>query len=242
MKARWLVVVALALLVLPALAFAAPGVQTAGAQEKPDTIKLDYAYYNPSSLVAADASAGWRRTLKADGDRASSGSSAPAATRPTSTCAPTRSTSARPPARRRCWPAPTARRSRPSTSTPSRSGRRWSCRQDSPITAVEQLKGKKIAATKGTDPYFFLLRSLNAGRALRQPTSRSSTCSTPTARPPWSGATSTPGPGSTRSWPRPSSKPGSKLLYRNIDFNTYGFLNARQEFVEQYPDLRDRAC
>jgi sulfonate transport system substrate-binding protein len=28
---------------------------------------------------------------------------------------------------------------------------------------------------------------------------------------------------------------GSKLIYRNIDFNTYGFLNARSEFVEQYP-------
>jgi sulfonate transport system substrate-binding protein len=30
---------------------------------------------------------------------------------------------------------------------------------------------------------------------------------------------------------------GSKLLYRNIDFNTYGFLNAREEFVAQYPEL-----
>ena len=30
---------------------------------------------------------------------------------------------------------------------------------------------------------------------------------------------------------------GSKLLYRNIDFNTYGFLNANEEFITQYPDL-----
>ena len=30
---------------------------------------------------------------------------------------------------------------------------------------------------------------------------------------------------------------GSKLLYRNIDFNTYGFLNANEEFITQYPEL-----
>jgi sulfonate transport system substrate-binding protein len=30
---------------------------------------------------------------------------------------------------------------------------------------------------------------------------------------------------------------GSKLLYRNIDFNTYGFLNANEEFVTQFPEL-----
>jgi sulfonate transport system substrate-binding protein len=29
---------------------------------------------------------------------------------------------------------------------------------------------------------------------------------------------------------------GSKLLYRNKDFNTYGFLNAREAFLSQYPD------
>lgn len=33
-------------------------------------------------------------------------------------------------------------------------------RKDSPFTSVTDLKGKKIAATKGTDPYLFTLRSL----------------------------------------------------------------------------------
>lgn len=33
-------------------------------------------------------------------------------------------------------------------------------RKDSPIKTVADLKGKKIAATKGTDPYLFTLRSL----------------------------------------------------------------------------------
>ncbi|MFX8024214.1 aliphatic sulfonates ABC transporter substrate-binding protein, partial [Acinetobacter baumannii] len=29
---------------------------------------------------------------------------------------------------------------------------------------------------------------------------------------------------------------GSRLLYRNVAFNTYGFLNVRDEFIERYPD------
>ena len=33
-------------------------------------------------------------------------------------------------------------------------------RKDSPIRTLADLRGKKIAATKGTDPYLFLLRSL----------------------------------------------------------------------------------
>ncbi len=33
---------------------------------------------------------------------------------------------------------------------------------NSPIKSVADIKGKKIAATKGTDPYFFLLRTLDA--------------------------------------------------------------------------------
>lgn len=34
-------------------------------------------------------------------------------------------------------------------------------KKDSPIKSVKDLKGKKIAATKGTDPYIFLLRALD---------------------------------------------------------------------------------
>src|SRR5690606_5900218 len=34
-------------------------------------------------------------------------------------------------------------------------------RKDSPIQRVEDLKGKKVAATRGTDPHIFLLRALD---------------------------------------------------------------------------------
>ena len=30
---------------------------------------------------------------------------------------------------------------------------------------------------------------------------------------------------------------GSQLVYRNIDFNTYGFLNATETFLAEHPDL-----
>ena len=32
---------------------------------------------------------------------------------------------------------------------------------------------------------------------------------------------------------------GSRLLYRNIDFNSYGFLNARTEFSSAYPQYTE---
>jgi sulfonate transport system substrate-binding protein len=52
LKSRWLRASALTLLILPLFAFvAALAPQPGAAQETPDTIKLDYAYYNPSSLV-----------------------------------------------------------------------------------------------------------------------------------------------------------------------------------------------
>ena len=99
----------------------------------------------------------------------STGSSRPARTRPTRRSAPPPSTSAPRPARRRSWRARTARPSRSSTSTPSPNGRPSSSRPGSPITSVADLKGKNIAATKGTDPYFFLLQSLEeAGVALER--------------------------------------------------------------------------
>ncbi len=44
--------------------------------------------------------------------------------------------------------------------------------KDSPISSVADLKGKKVAVTKGTDPYFFLLQSL-ATAGLCPATSRS---------------------------------------------------------------------
>lgn len=106
--------------------------------------------------------------------------------------------------------------------------------KDSPIKSVADLKGKKVAATKGTDPFLFLLRSLplfglkrndieivalqhaDGKAALEQ--------------------------GRVDAWagldPLMAASEldaGSRLIYRNVGFNTYGFLNVRQDFLQNEP-------
>ncbi len=73
---------------------------------------------------------------------------------------PARSTSARPRARRRCSGASTAIRSSRSMSIPSRNGPRWSRARNRRSTPITDLKGKRVAVTRGTDPHIFLVRAL----------------------------------------------------------------------------------
>ncbi|NMR19635.1 aliphatic sulfonate ABC transporter substrate-binding protein [Cellulomonas fimi] len=107
---------------------------------------------------------------------------------------------------------------------------------DSDITDVSQLAGKSIAATKGTDPYFFLLQTLEeAGVPLDQVEVQNLQHA--------DGRTALES-GSVDAWSgldpmmaATEAAAGSKLIYRNIDFNTYGFLNATDSFLEKSPDL-----
>lgn len=106
----------------------------------------------------------------------------------------------------------------------------------SEIDTVEELKGKSVAATKGTDPYFFLLQSLaEHGLTLDDIEVQNLQHA--------DGKTALEN-GSVDAWsgldPLMASSvedTGSVLFYRNIDFNTYGFLNATEEFLETSPDL-----
>ena len=88
---------------------------------------------------------------------------------------------------------------------------------DSDITSVEDLKGASVAATKGTDPYFFLLHA--DGRAALDGGSVDA----------WAGLDPIMAAAEQES--------GDKLIYRNVDFNTYGFLNATEDFIDNHPDL-----
>ncbi len=107
---------------------------------------------------------------------------------------------------------------------------------DSPITDVSQLAGTSVAATKGTDPYFFLLQSLEeAGVPLDAVEVQNLQHA--------DGKTALEN-GSVQAWSgldplmaASEATAGSKLIYRNIDFNTYGFLNATETFLEENPDL-----
>jgi ABC-type nitrate/sulfonate/bicarbonate transport system substrate-binding protein len=73
-------------------------------------------------------------------------------------------------------------------------------RKDSPIRTLADLKGKKIAATKGTDPYLFLLRALHTA-GLRRADIEHVSLQHADGRVALEQGRSMPGPGSIRTWP-----------------------------------------
>lgn len=106
--------------------------------------------------------------------------------------------------------------------------------RDSPIQSLADLKGRKIAATKGTDPYLFLLRSLQTA-GLR----KSDIEHVPLQHADGLAALRQ---GQVDAWagldPLMASAEldsGARLLYRNVSFNTYGFLNVREDFLARRP-------
>jgi sulfonate transport system substrate-binding protein len=107
---------------------------------------------------------------------------------------------------------------------------------NSTIKSVKDLKGKNIAANAGTDPYFFLVQALDeAGLSLRDVTI--------TQLQHADGKTALEA-GTVDAWagldPLLSASvvnAGSKIIYDNPDFNSYGFLNATEGFLAKSPDI-----
>ena len=106
---------------------------------------------------------------------------------------------------------------------------------DSDIRSVQDLRGRRIAATKGTDPYFFLLQALNeAGVALDEVTVENLQHADG-----WGALQN----GSVDAWAgldpimAGAEEEGARLLYRNLGFNSYGFLNATESFIRDQPEL-----
>ncbi|MBG6084972.1 aliphatic sulfonate ABC transporter substrate-binding protein [Zhihengliuella flava] len=107
--------------------------------------------------------------------------------------------------------------------------------EGSDIASVEDLRGKKIAATKGTDPYFFLVQTLQEhGMTIDDVTVENLQHADG-----WSALNN----GSVDAWAgldpimAGAEEEGAELMYRNLDFNTYGFLNATEDFLENEPEL-----
>lgn len=107
--------------------------------------------------------------------------------------------------------------------------------KDSPIRSIKDLKGKKVAATKGTDPFLFLLRSLHAEGlqksdiehvALQHADGR--TALEQGRVDAWAGLD----PLMAAS----EIEAGSRLIHRNVGFNTYGFLNTSEKFAKENPE------
>jgi sulfonate transport system substrate-binding protein len=107
--------------------------------------------------------------------------------------------------------------------------------KDSPIQDARELKGKKVAATKGTDPYFFLLRTLNA-HGMSQADVEVVNLQHDQGRLALERGQVDAWAGLDPHMAASELEAGSRLIYRNKDFNTYGFLNAREAFLQQYPE------
>lgn len=109
-------------------------------------------------------------------------------------------------------------------------------RPDTGIQRIADLKGKRVAAYVGTDPWFFLLRALEVhGLSSRDVT-----------------IVNIPHPegrialerGDVDAWagldPHMADvqlRRGYPLFYRNPDFNTYGTLNVLEDFLRDHPDI-----
>lgn len=107
--------------------------------------------------------------------------------------------------------------------------------KDSKINSIADLKGERIAVTRGTDPHIFLIRALAEGglteRDVKEVLLQHADGGRALLR------------GDVDAWagldPMMAAaelQDGARLFYRNADLNTYGFLNVRTAFAEEHPD------
>jgi len=112
-------------------------------------------------------------------------------------------------------------------------------RKDTGITKIAELKGKRVAVTRGTDPHIFLVRALlSAGLSekdiqpvlLQHPDGKTALIRGDVDA--WAGL--------DPMMAQAEVEDGAKLFYRNAAANTWGILNVREEFAKQHPDLVKR--
>ena len=111
--------------------------------------------------------------------------------------------------------------------------------KDSKIASVADLKGKRVAVTRGTDPHIFLVRALlGAGLSEKD--------ITPVLLQHADGKTALIR-GDVDAWAgldpmmaQAEIEDGAKLFFRNAAANTWGILNVREDFAKDHPDLVKR--
>ena len=202
------------------------------ASVKPTTIRLDYAYYNPVSLVLKDKKF-LEQDLSSDGisvEWIQSLGSNKALELLNSRSVDFGST------------AGAAALIGKANGNPIKaiyvySRPEWTAlvvRKDSPITKVGDLKGKKVAVTRGTDPHIFLLRALHQA-GLTEGDIEMVVLQHPDGRIALEKGDVDAWAGLDPMMAQTEIQSGSRLFYRNVNFNSYGVLNVREEFAEQFP-------
>ena len=222
------------------LGWLAPAVLVANiafAADKVDSLALDWAYYNPVSLVLKDK--GWvEEEFKADGTEVTwvqslgsnkaieflnaqgiqFGSTAGAA-------------------------ALLARvANSPLRSVYVYSRPEWTAlvtRPDTGITKVEDLKGKRVTVTRGTDPYIFLLRTL-AQHGLTEKDIVPVLLQHADGRAALEAKQVDAWAGLDPMMAQTELEKGSILFFRNPEANTWGVLNVREEFAAEHPEIVER--
>jgi len=112
-------------------------------------------------------------------------------------------------------------------------------RKDTGIAKVEDLKGKRVAVTRGTDPHIFLVRALQEAKLtekdvklvlLQHPDGRTALERGDVDA--WAGLDPLMAAAEIES--------GAQLFYRNAGANTWGVLNVSEAFAKENPALVER--
>jgi sulfonate transport system substrate-binding protein len=112
-------------------------------------------------------------------------------------------------------------------------------RKDTAINKIEDLKGKRVAVTRGTDPHIFLVRALlSVGLSekdiqpvlLQHPDGKTALIRGDVDA--WAGL--------DPMMAQAQVEDGARLFYRNKDANTWGILNSSEDFLKAYPELTKR--
>lgn len=104
------------------------------------------------------------------------------------------------------------------------------------IKTIADLKGKRVAVTRGTDPYIFLLRAL-AGAGLTEKDIRPVLVQHADGRTALERGDVDAWAGLDPMMAETELEKGSVLFYRNADANTYGVLNVREAFAKDHPEI-----
>ena len=108
--------------------------------------------------------------------------------------------------------------------------------KDSKIANIADLRGKRVAVTRGTDPHIFLVRALqSAGMRekditpvlLQHPDGKTALIRGDVDA--WAGL--------DPMMAQAELQEGARLFYRNAEANTWGILNVREAFAQEHPDV-----
>jgi len=112
-------------------------------------------------------------------------------------------------------------------------------RKDTKINSVADLKGKRVAVTRGTDPHIFLVRAL-LGVGLSEKDIHPVLLQHPDGKTALIRGDVDAWAGLDPMMAQAQVQDGVRLFYRNKAANTWGILNVREEFLKDHPDLVKR--